>query len=72
MNNKVESALIVLLTITMNSLNKITADMEERERNRIIDRFIASVDQTRAVDTTEQRIFDYDCGYARKPSKHFR
>ena len=29
MNNKVESALIVLLTITMNSLNKITADMEE-------------------------------------------
>ena len=31
-----------------------------------------SFDFDRAVDTTEQRIFDYDCGYARKPSKHFR
>lgn len=72
MDKKVESALIVLLNITMNGLNKITADMEERERNRIIDRFIASIDQTRAVDTTEQRIFDYDCGYARKPTKFFK
>jgi hypothetical protein len=69
MDKNVESALTVLLTITVNGLNTITADMEERERNRAIDRFIASIDQTRAVDTTNRRIFDYDCGYARKPIK---
>lgn len=72
MDKKVESALTMLLTIAVNGLYKITADMDEHERNRIIDRFIAGVDQTRAVDTTEQRIFDYDCGYARKPTKFFK
>lgn len=34
MDKNVESALTVLLTITVNGLNTITADMEERERNR--------------------------------------
>lgn len=56
-------ALETLLAITVSNLEKITQNMSDREKSRVYEVFIANINDTRAVDTSENSIFD--CEYSR-------
>lgn len=53
------TALSVLLSITVSNLEKITQNMSDREKSNIYDIFVANVMETRAVDTSQNEMFDY-------------
>lgn len=52
-------ALAELLAITVSSLEKITQNMSDREKSNVYDIFVANVMETRAVDTSQNEMFDY-------------
>lgn len=51
--------LSVLLAITVSNLEKITQNMSDREKSSVYDIFVANIMETRAVDTSQNEIFDY-------------
>ena len=66
------TALSVLLSITVSNLEKITQNMSDREKSNIYDIFVANVMETRAVDTSQNEMFDYKYSRSRTPQEIMR
>ena len=65
-------ALATLLAITVSNLEKITQNMSDREKSNIYDIFVANIMETRAVDTSQNAIFDYKYSRSRTPQEIMR
>ena len=65
-------ALATLLAITVSNLEKITQNMSDREKSNVYDVFIANIMETRAVDTSQNEIFDYKYSRSRTPQEIMR
>ena len=61
-----------LLAITVSSLEEITQNMSAREKSNIYDIFIANIMETRAVDTSQNEMFDYKYSRSRTPQEIMR
>lgn len=64
--------LSVLLAITVSNLEKITQNMSDREKSKVYDIFVANVMETRAVDTSNNNMFDYEYSRSRTPQEIMR
>lgn len=72
MNKSTITALSVLLAIVVSNLEKITQNMSDREKSNIYDIFVANVMETRAVDTSQNEMFDYKYSRSRTPQEIMR
>ena len=66
------TALSVLLSITVSNLEKITQNMSDREKSNVYDIFVANIMETRAVDTSQNEMFDYKYSRSRTPQEIMR
>ena len=66
------TALSALLSITVSNLEKITQNMSDREKSNIYDIFVANIMETRAVDTSQNAIFDYKYSRSITPQEIMR
>ena len=71
-SNSTITALSVLLAIVVSNLEKITQNMSDREKSNIYDIFVANIVQTRAVDTSQNEMFDYKYSRSRTPQEIMR
>ena len=65
-------ALAELLGIVVSSLEKITQNMSGREKSKIYDIFVANIMETRAVDTSQNEMFDYKYSRSITPQEIMR